>query len=122
MNLVILLLKNGTHLISLIEELEFEPKCHLETPYTISGKTTNILTRWPSYTEDTDILLHSDSILTVCEPTVELGDKYLSKIGKTREDLTKSTPRVILNESDYDDPEEIDWVDDFVPDYSATTA
>lgn len=119
MNISILLLKNGTYIISLTEELEFEPRCHLENPFTISGNQNHTFTRWPNYTNDVDILLHSDSILTLCEPTEEIQDKYLKKIGKTKEDLTKKTKPVILNEDI--DPDDLNWEDDeYEPRYVET--
>ena len=72
MNLAVILLKTGQHLVSQIEELEYEPKVHLFQPYLVSGKTKVTLTRWPDYVVDEHILLKSDNLLTAGEPTVKI--------------------------------------------------
>ena len=117
MNLLLVLLKSGTTLISLSEELEYEPKCHLIEPYEVTGKTKITLTPWPPHTDEKNILLHSDSLLTVVEPTLTLANQYLKKIGKTMEDLQTKDNRVLLNEDenvpDLPPPPE----DDYEPQY-----
>ena len=100
----LLILKNGQVLISESEEMDYEPKVHLIRPYLVSGKTKVTLTPWPSYTTDTDILLRSDDLLTVCEPEKSLLEIYLKKVGKTIKDYeekepTKDSP-VLLNENE----------------------
>jgi len=100
MNLLLVLLRSGTTLISLSEELEYEPKCHLIEPYEVTGKTKITLTPWPPHTDEKNILLHSDSLLTVVEPTLTLANQYLKKIGKTMEDLQTKDNRVLLNEDE----------------------
>ena len=100
MNLLLVLLKTGQTLISLSEELEYEPKCHLIEPHEVTGKTKISLTPWPHYTDEKNILLHSDSLLTVVEPTLSLTNLYLNKIGKTMEDLQKKDNRVLLSEEE----------------------
>lgn len=114
MQLILLLLKSGQTLISLSEQLEYEPRCHLIQPYEVSGKTKVTLTSWPPYTDEKDILLHSDSLLTVVDPTEKLRDQYLKKIGKTLDDLKPSQEQVLLNE-DENVPEYID--DEYEPMY-----
>ena len=120
MNLLLVLLKSGTTLISLSEELEYEPKCHLIEPYEVTGKTKITLTPWPHHTEEKNILLHSDSLLTVVEPTLTLANQYLKTIGKTMEDLQTKDNRVLLNEDenvpDLPPPPE----DDYEPMYMET--
>ena len=69
-------------------------------PHEVTGKTKITLTPWPSHTEDTDILLSSDSLLTVVEPTKKLADAYLKKIGKTYEDLKPKDNKVLLTEDE----------------------
>ena len=100
MNLLLFLLKSNQTLISLSEELDYEPKCHLMQPHEVTGKTKVTLTPWPPHTEDTDILLSSDNLLTVVEPTKKLADAYLKKIGKTYEDLKPKDEKVLLNEDE----------------------
>ena len=94
------MLKTGQTLISLSEQLEWEPKCYLHQPYEVSGKTKVTLTPWPSYTDEKDILLHSDSLLTVVEPTEKIRDQYLKKIGKTLEDIQPQDQQVLLTEDE----------------------
>ena len=98
MSLALVLLRNGTSLVSQIDQLEYEPKVHMTSPYIVTGSTKVTLTSWPNYTDDTHILLHSDSILTVCEPNEKLAEAYLAKVGKTLEDLTPEPQPVTLNE------------------------
>ncbi len=117
MNLLLVMLKTGQTLVSLSEELDYEPKCHLIDPHEVTGKTKITLTPWPPLTEETNILLHSDSLLTVVEPTLTLANQYLKKIGKTMEDLQTKDDRVLLNEDenvpDLPPPPE----DDYEPQY-----
>ena len=100
MNLLLFLLKSNQTLISLSEELDYEPKCHLIQPYEVTGKTKITLTPWPPHTEDEHILLSSESLLTVVSPTKSLADTYLKKIGKTYEDLQPKDNKVLLNEDE----------------------
>tara|TARA_Y100001973_G_C5081724_1_gene272792 strand:+ start:338 stop:661 length:324 start_codon:yes stop_codon:yes gene_type:complete len=105
----------------LTEQLEYEPKVHLFKPHTISGEKAIVMRPWPSpvFTDDRDILLHSDSLLTVVEPNPETIEKYLKKIGLTLEDLKpKEEPKVLLNEEEEAVPESDDWIDDYEPSYS----
>ena len=113
MNLSLILLSTGLTLISQTEELEYEPKVHLIQPYVVGGKTKVTLTRWPDHTDDEHILLKSDSLLTICEPTEKLTKLYLDKIGKTLEDLTPASQPVILTE----DENPLDVDDDYEPRY-----
>ena len=108
MNLSLVILKCGTRLVSQTEELDYEPKVHLNEPYELTGKTKVVLTPWPGYTDDTHILLRSDDLLTVVSPTETIGDAYLKKVGKTMEDLQTKTNRVQLNEQELipDPPQE----------------
>jgi len=69
-------------------------------PHEVTGKTKITLTPWPPHTEDTDILLSSDNLLTVVEPTKKLADAYLKKIGKTYEDLKPKDNKVLLTEDE----------------------
>lgn len=100
MNLSLILLKQGLTLIAQTDEMEYEPKVHLLKPFTVSGKTKLTLTRWPENTEDDHILLHSDNLLTVCEPTKALRQAYMTKTKLTEADLKPKPERVILNEEE----------------------
>jgi hypothetical protein len=70
----LLLLKSGIYLISKIETLDEEPAAHLEQPYSIT--TDGMLEPWPLHTDDQDVLIYSDTIATILEPTQEILDKY----------------------------------------------
>ena len=74
----------------------------------VSGKTKLSLQRWPEHTDDEHILLGSESLLTVCEPTEALRDAYLKKVGMTLEDFTKEPEAVMLTE-DETVPEDSDY-------------
>ena len=88
MELTLLLLKNPqVTLVSLTEQLPEEPRVHLKNPYLVSGKTKLSLQRWPDHTDDEHVLLSSDNLLTVCEPSPKVRALYLEKVGLTEEDL-----------------------------------
>ena len=106
MNLAIVLLKTGETLISSIDQMEYEPKVHLIKPHVISGKAKVILTPWPSYTDDEHVLLQSDTLLTICEPTDKIRDAYLNKVGDKLEELTKPSEPVMLNEDSLEQADE----------------
>ena len=81
----------------------------------MSGKQKLLLKPWPDFTHDQHILLHSDNLLTVCEPAPAVRLAYMSKEDLTEEDLKpKEEPQVLLNE----DEQLPDWIDDYEPNYS----
>ena len=98
MNIALVILKNGITLVSQSDELEYEPKCHLTRPMVVSGDKNLSLTSWPKYTDDTDILLRSDDLLTVCEPTERVLEAYMKKCGIKASDLNSAPKQVILTE------------------------
>ena len=114
MKLTLLLLKTGQTLIAQTDELEYEPSVHLVDPMEVGGKTKVTLSRWPAHTSDTHVLLHSDALLTVCEPSIPVRDAYLSKIGKKAEDFVEDELEqpVLLNED-----ESIPQGEDYEPKY-----
>ena len=80
----------------------------------MSGKTKLLLRRWPDFTEDEHVLITSDNLLTVCEPSPAVREAYLKKIGMTEEDLKpKEEPKVLLNEDEM--PPDFD--DEYEPNY-----
>ena len=102
MSLSLLLLKDQqTYLIAQTEQLEMEPRAHLCEPMVVGGTSKVTLTSWPKYTNEKHILLHSDSLLTVMEPTEEIRDAYLKKIDKTLEDFTPPPEPELLNEDEH---------------------
>ena len=75
----ILVLTNGTLLISQIEEVAAvdigDPNCKMTSPYVINGKE---ISPWLSdVTDDVDIMICSDKILSLVEPHKSLVDSYL---------------------------------------------
>ena len=75
----ILALTNGTLLISQIEEVAAvdigDPNCKMTSPYVIEGKE---MSPWLSdVTDDVDIMICSDKILSLVEPHKSLVDSYL---------------------------------------------
>lgn len=77
--IMLILLMNNTFLISEVEELvvDFgEPNCKLTNPYLISDSLE--LEPWiEKYTDENELLIGSDKILTIVEPKKTLLDKYL---------------------------------------------
>lgn len=75
----ILILTNRLNIITEIEEVlvDFgEPNCRLKKPYLISEDGS--LSPWlKSFTNDTEIMISSDKILTLVEPNGKLLDEYL---------------------------------------------
>ena len=74
MQIALIILKSGIELITMAEQLEEEPSCHMQDPYLIREDGT--LEPWPRYTTDTDILLYSETIATIVEPDDQIRKKY----------------------------------------------
>jgi hypothetical protein len=73
-----LLLKVDTVIISEITETGSEigePDCKLINPYEIDDEGN--LTPWPDVTDQREMMIHSDSILTIVDPKPEIVEKYL---------------------------------------------
>ena len=75
----ILVLVNGDLLISAVEEVAAldigDPNCKMISPYKIVGKE---MTPWlGDVTDDVDIMICSDKILSLVEPHKSLVDSYL---------------------------------------------
>ena len=73
-----LLLKIDTILITEIIEVGSElgePDCKLINPYQFFD--VDDLRRWPEVSNQTELMIHSDSILTIADPTPEIVEKYL---------------------------------------------
>jgi len=62
------------------------------------------------------VLLNTDALLTVCEPTEQIRDAYLKKISKTLKDFEEAPAPVLLNEEE-SVPEPTDDTDDYEPEY-----
>ena len=81
-----LLLKNDLIIISDIVEIAGElgePDCKLTNPFRmVKQKETDSYTleTWLDFTDQNEIMIHSDSILTLVDPTPELLSKYFDLI------------------------------------------
>tara|TARA_Y100001938_G_scaffold150480_1_gene241584 strand:- start:1806 stop:2063 length:258 start_codon:yes stop_codon:yes gene_type:complete len=72
-------------LISRIEEVSTElgePDCKLIEPFELKGEH---LHHWPSFSMQREMMIHSDSILTILEPDKIHLDKYQSLTAKKSE-------------------------------------
>lgn len=63
-----------TEIIEVGSELG-EPDCKLINPYKIDPEGN--LTPWPEVTDQTEMMIHSDSILTIVDPKQQIIDDYL---------------------------------------------
>lgn len=73
-----LLLKVDTVIVTEIEEIVAdlgEPNCKLIKPYEVNSE--HELVPWPEITDQTELMIHSDSILTIVDPREEIIEKYL---------------------------------------------
>ena len=76
-----LLLKNDIVLISEIVEVGTElgePDCKLTNPFNLNKQSNDedTLETWIEFTNQNEIMIHSDSILTLVDPTSDLLKKY----------------------------------------------
>jgi hypothetical protein len=82
-NLKTLILNNGTYLVSIVEEVYAElgePNCKLVNPCQIIKEeiTSSIsLKVWPDHTTQRAIMISSEHILTLVEPSEKIINKYL---------------------------------------------
>jgi len=77
-NVKCLLLKVDTVLITEIVEVGSElgePDCKLINPYEFFDVDT--MKPWPEITNQSELMIHSNSILTIVDPTPEIIEKYL---------------------------------------------
>jgi hypothetical protein len=63
-----------TEIIEIGSELG-EPDCKLINPCEIDSEGN--LTPWPNVTDQREMMIHSDSILTIVDPKEEIVKKYL---------------------------------------------
>jgi hypothetical protein len=85
-NLIVkcLLLKNNDVLVSEIVEVGSElgePDCKLTNPYKLIEENDNqFLIPWITFSNQNEIMIHSDSILTIVEPTDKIKRLYFELI------------------------------------------
>ena len=78
----VILFKNNLVLISRLEEVTTElgePDCKLIDPFELKGE---FLESWPSFTTQREMMVHSDSFLTIIEPDKNQLDKYQALTAK----------------------------------------
>jgi hypothetical protein len=78
-NLQCLLLKNNQVLIAEVEEIMADigaPDCRIINPYLLN-QSSGELTKWLDFTNQTDVMMRSDDVLTFVEPNGKIIDKYL---------------------------------------------
>ena len=79
-----LLLKNGDIIISQIMEVDTElggPDCKLVRPLKMVVSSAEYkLETWLDFTSQTEMMIHSDSILTIVTPTPAILSEYLELI------------------------------------------
>lgn len=85
-NLKILVLKNDSVLITEVHEVEGadigEPDCKLVNPcqMLISSDGSSLMKRWPVFTDQRELKIHSDSIFTIVDPRSDQIELYLKTI------------------------------------------
>ena len=80
-DIYLVLLTNGTILISEVKQVISElgePDCKLVNPYILENE--NISPWLGVYTNDSEIMISSDKIITLVEPKGYLFDQYVEKI------------------------------------------
>ena len=79
-----LLLKNGDLLISQIMEVDTElggPDCKMIKPYKmVKDGDEYKLETWLDFTSQNEMMIHSDSILTIVTPTAAILSEYVDLI------------------------------------------
>ena len=79
---ILMLKEYSLVLIARIEEVSTElgePDCKLIEPYELKG---DYLEHWPSFSMQREMMIHSDSILTILEPAKTHLDKYQALTAK----------------------------------------
>ena len=81
-----LLLKNGDLLISQIMEIDTElggPDCKMIKPYKmVKVEDEYKLETWLDFTSQSEMMIHSDSILTIVTPTSAILSEYVDLIAR----------------------------------------
>ena len=79
-----LLLKNGDIIISQIMEVDTElggPDCKMIKPYKMVKEDNEYkLETWLDFTSQSEMMIHSDSILTIVTPTPAILSEYVDLI------------------------------------------
>lgn len=73
---LLLLRQRSEYLIGKVTELDEEPSILIEKCYEVTGEDT--ITPFPKYSEQRDVFLTSDNILSILDPTPKLLKTYES--------------------------------------------
>ena len=83
-NLKVLVTKHGLVLVTQIEEVDSdlgEPDCKLINPYELyKEKTEYKLRKWPDFSDQKELMIHSDSLFTIVDPTVWQVEMYAKEL------------------------------------------
>ena len=74
MQIALIILKSGIELITMAEQMDEEPSCHMQDPYMI--KEDGTLEPWPNYTDDVDVLIYSETLATIVNASSAMKAKY----------------------------------------------
>ena len=77
MEIKLILLRNGTYLISQFSEMEMEPSCFLADPMEI---VDGELRKFPRYADQRNVLLYSESLATLATPDPEILSEYQANL------------------------------------------
>tara|TARA_B100000287_G_scaffold74519_1_gene66337 strand:+ start:360 stop:641 length:282 start_codon:yes stop_codon:yes gene_type:complete len=92
MEIKILVLVNNDLIISQVEEVAAldmgDPNCKLIAPYTVNPLNGDLNPWLSEVTDDTEVMMCSDKILTLVEPHKSIVDSYL-KLAVTTEPTTE---------------------------------
>jgi len=58
------------------------PNCRLISPRQILKNVSTYLEQFPMYTDQEEIMMSSDSFLTICDPSSMMEDMYRKAIGE----------------------------------------
>ena len=78
----VIVLVDKTILLGQIDEVSSEmgePDCKLINPYVLKKGISDdyYLETWLDFTDQNELMIHSDSILTIADPTAQIIEKYL---------------------------------------------
>ena len=79
----VLVLQSGEIIISQVEEVPAldigDPNCKLISPYLLNSEGINLDPWLANITDDTEIMICSDKIITIVEPHKSIIDEYLKR-------------------------------------------
>jgi hypothetical protein len=93
MEIKLILLRNGTYLISQISEMEMEPSCFLADPMEIiEGE----LKTFPRFSDQRNVLLYAESLATIAKPNSDILSEYQKLLSKLPSDDAEDDAEELL--------------------------